>query len=174
MPENIIGFASFCILAIVVAFVFLRLITAPYFLWVEDQRKIDALEGVGRSVDVAIPKRTLLRLQFHGDLRFPTAIEEENVYSWFAYRRDQMKVDMKDADGNTIETLILSPMWCVFLVLDVEHEYRSVEITYRSSDSIQSQVRQTTPRSIVVVVEQDMPSEQFEIKTVSLNGSDRR
>jgi len=116
-----------------------------------------------------VPKRTLLRLQFYGDLRFPTALEEENVYSWFAYRREQMKVKMQDKNGKTIETLVLSPSWYIFLVLEVEHDYRSVDLTYRSSEAVQSQVRQTTRRSIVVVIEQDMPAEQFEIRTVSAN-----
>lgn len=45
MTPNTLGFVSFVILCVVATFVFLRLITAPYFLWKGAQQKIAALEG---------------------------------------------------------------------------------------------------------------------------------
>lgn len=167
MPENILGFYAFCILAVIAAFILVRLFTAPYFMWKEDQKTIKALEKKLLNPEKDMPNRTILRLQFYGDLRFPTAIEEENIFSWFAYRRDQLKVDVLDAGGNLIEKLALSPMWCISIILKDEQNYKSVDLNYRSSDSIQAQVRQTTLRSIFVVIEDDMPAEQFEIKTIT-------
>lgn len=79
------------------------------------------------STETPVFRRTILRLQFFGDERFPQEITADNIKRWFSYRSGMMGMTPQDKDGKPTEGgFFVPPSWAIFIIFEKPSRYRQI------------------------------------------------
>ncbi|MEQ9519472.1 MAG: hypothetical protein RLN89_08530 [Parvibaculum sp.] len=161
LPDATLGLIAVIILAVITALIVLRFVSAPYFLWRKGQAELSALK-VHRPDFV---ERAMLRLEFHGDVQIPTAVDRENIYSWFALYGESRQIIANDANGNKIAGAEIPSSWIVSVVFERPVNFHQVATSFSTAALRVCEVKQANDRAVLIYLEGPVPQGNLEIRT---------
>lgn len=170
IPENAPGFYSFCILAVLAAFILVRLITAPYFLWKKDQHTISEIRKEieilkGKKLERA--RRAILRLKCSGKSETAHEIYQENILNWYSFFTREIRLGSVGGEDVPESGIHFPPDWLFILRFEFPVEYRQVIVHFDCANAPSYLVHQQTQDSVLVWVNGPLPSCEMEIRTSS-------
>jgi hypothetical protein len=107
--------------------------------------------------------KTGLRLQFLGGQRPATQISAENIYSWYTLWTPSATLEVGDKGQKIHETMVYPENWAIFVVFEKPTKFSEVNIYFSSPGFPQYEVKQNTPRSLVINVSGSIPAGFLEI-----------
>jgi hypothetical protein len=114
----------------------------------------------------ATPIRSVLRLQFYGDERVPTAIENQNVATWYTlYSPRAAMISTDNATGKKTTVAEIPKSWAIFMTFDRPTTFNEVTVSLSSPGLPAYDIKQTTTRSVLVTFSSDIPAGTLEIAT---------
>ena len=126
--------------------------------------------GFRISLFPASAENTVLRLQFYGDHRVPTAIGiPENVHYWYAQFSPSMDLSFLDKEGNEIVppggAPHFGPSWNVFVVMERPFLFRQIISIFSNPGKMgPSEIVAQTDRSFIFHSLAQMPDGVLELR----------
>lgn len=104
--------------------------------------------------------RTLLRLQFFGDYRYPTALHEENIYGWRALFT---KFTIFDPAGNGDTPVGSMTCWTIVILFTQPVTYRELNVWFSAAGLPTHEAKVVDQRYVVININGDVPVGALEI-----------
>lgn len=147
--------ALWCILAV--------WIVAGPVVWFHQNYAIILRSSVGAN-DVPQPILTQIRWQFIGGEQSPIVLYENNIATWYTLWTPSVQMQGLDVHGKIVSKASAGPCWFIFLTFTRPITFK--QLTLISPNISSWEVKQTSDRAAIILVNQDIPAGVVEVSTI--------
>jgi len=109
---------------------------------------------------------TDLRLHFLGGHQAPQELHQDNVFGWYTLWNEGVTMKGLSPEGKLLGEATTNPWWWIFVIFDHPVSYHELTVSFSSPGFPSYEVKQSTTRSVIIVVQGDIPAGDMEIYAV--------